>query len=70
MPNNTPSLQDFIELAQCTMAGHGLMPKDSLAESAGKMLQRLADSGSESVLAGKENSHEDMLQRCAVHGLA
>jgi hypothetical protein len=70
MPNNPPSLQDFIELAQRTMASHGMTPKDSLAQSAGKMLQRLADSVPESVLAGKENSHEDMLQRCATHGLA
>jgi hypothetical protein len=70
MSDHPASLQDFIELAQHTMAGHGYAPADSLLQGAGKMLQRLADPVPSTVWADIETSHDEMLQRCAVHGPA
>jgi hypothetical protein len=70
MSDHPASLQDFIELAQHTMAGHGYAPAESLVQGAGKMLRRLADPVPATDWVGMEISHEDMLQRSAVHGPA
>lgn len=74
MSDRAPSLQDFTELAKQTLVGHGLAPADVLVQSAGKMLQRLADpvmtAPSSSSAAAVSLTHADMLRRCASHGAA
>ena len=68
------TLQYFTELAKQTMVDHGLVPADALVQSAGKMLQRLADPITTSLSASSAPSstltHEDMLRGCASHGAA
>jgi hypothetical protein len=67
-------LQDFTELAKRTLVEHGLVSTDAQVQSAGKMLQRLADpittSPSSSSAPSSTLNHEDMLRRCASHDAA
>jgi hypothetical protein len=74
MSDRAQTLQDFTELAKQTLLGHGLAPADALVQSAGKMLQRLADpistSPSSVSIANATLTHEDMLRRCASHDAA
>lgn len=68
MSDRAQSLQDFTDLAKQTLVAHGLSPADALVQSAGKMLQRLADSTT--TTPSPTPTHEDMLRRCASHDAA
>ncbi len=74
MSDSAQTLQDFTELVKQTWVDQGFAPADALLQSAGKMLQRLADpitTSSSSVSAvNSELTHEDMLRRCASHDAA
>ena len=72
MSDRAQSLQDFTDLAKQTLVAHGLSPADALVQSAGKMLQRLADptTTTPSSTASPTLTHEDMLRRCASHDAA
>ena len=65
------TLQDFTELAKQTLVEHGLAPTDAQVQSAGKMLQRLADPITTSPSAPSSTlTHEDTLRRYASHDAA
>jgi hypothetical protein len=74
MSDRAQTLQDFTLLAKQTLVDHGLVPADALVQSAGKMLQRLADPiapfPSSSSAPSSTLTHEDILRRCASHGAA
>ena len=74
MSDRAQTLQDFTELAKQTLVEHGLAPTGAQVQSAGKMLQRLADpittSLSASLAPSSALTHEDMLRRYASHDAA
>lgn len=74
MSDRAQTLQDFTELAKHTLVAHGLAPAEAVVQSAGKMLQRLADpmstSPSSSPAPASTLTHDDMLRRCASHAAA
>ncbi len=70
MVHSAQHLQDFIVLAQTTLSQHGVVAGDAALQSAGKMLQRLADPLPAPQVADSSLTHEAMLQRCASHDIA
>jgi hypothetical protein len=70
MVHSAQHLQDFIVLAQTTLGQHGVVTGDAALQSAGKMLQRLADPLPAPQGADSSLTHEAMLQRCASHDIA